>query len=121
MSGLLKNKQHGLSLSGLLFFVILAGMVAVLGMQVGPAVIEYQSIKKAAADACNQGSSVLQVRDIYNKAMIAGYFSAVSAADLDIVSKGDGKYAASFEYEKKIKLFGPVSLVIDFAGSTDGR
>ncbi|PRC92607.1 DUF4845 domain-containing protein [Solimicrobium silvestre] len=112
------HKQRGLSLSGLILALILVAIAAVLGMQVVPAVVEFQSIKKAATDARDRGTSAPEIEAAYNKIAVAGYITSVSGKDLTIV-KEDGVYQVSFAYEKKLPLFGPASLLLEFSGSTD--
>ncbi len=112
------RKQRGLSLSGLILALILVGLAAVLGMQVVPAVVEYQSIKKAVTDARNSGTSAAEIEWAFTKAANAGYITSISGKDLTIVKEG-GAYEVSFAYEKKLPLFGPASLLLEFAGSTD--
>ena len=113
-------KQRGLSLSGLVLALILLGLAAVLGMQVIPAVIEYHSIKRAVIEARDKGTTVAEIQAAYSKAQIAGYFSAVTANDLVIV-KDENEYVVSFAYEKKLPLFGPASLLLEFAASTNDK
>lgn len=114
------RKQQGLSLSGLILALILVGIAAVIGMQVVPAIVEYQSIKKAVLDARDRGTSASEIVNYYNKAVLAGYITAVTGKDLVIV-KEDGGYVVSFAYEKKLPLFGPASLLLEFSSSTDEK
>lgn len=114
------RKQRGLSLSGLILALILAGIAAVVAMQVVPAVVEFQSIKKAVLDARNKGTSAAEIVSAYNKAVLAGYITSVQGTDLVIV-KEDGMYVVSFAYEKKLPLVGPASLLLEFASSTDNK
>jgi len=114
------RKQQGLSLSGLILALILVGIAAVIGMQVVPAVVEYQSIKKAVLDARDRGTSASEIVSFYNKAVLAGYITSVAGQDLVIV-KGDTKYEVSFAYEKKLPIVGPASLLLEFAYSTDEK
>ena len=114
------KKQRGLSLSGLILALVLVGMAAVIGMQVVPAFVEYASIKKAVLDARNRGTSAAEIEAFYNKAAAAGYFTAVTGKDLVIV-KEDGMYVVSFAYDKKLPLFGPASLLLEFSSSTDEK
>lgn len=114
------RKQRGLSLSGLILILILAGLVAVIGMQVVPAVVEFQSIKKAVLDARDKGTSAQEIVAAYNKAALAGYITSVAGNDLVIV-KEDGMYVVSFSYEKKLPLVGPASLLLEFSSSTDSK
>ena len=114
------RNQRGLSLSGLILALILVGIAAVIGMQVVPAVVEYQSIKKAVMDAKNKGTSASEIVASYNKAALAGYITSVAGNDLVIV-KEDGGYVVSFAYDKKLPLFGPASLLLEFSSSTDDK
>lgn len=112
------HKQRGLSVSGLILILVVLGLGAVIGMQVVPAVIEYQSIKKAANDARNNGHSVIEIQASFDKQANAGYITAISGKDLTIARNADG-YDVSFAYDKKLPLFGPASLLLEFSGSTD--
>jgi len=114
------KKQSGLSLSGLILALVLVGLAAVVGMQVVPAVVEFQSIKKAVLDARNKGTSAQEIVAAYNKAALAGYITSVTGNDLVIV-KEDGMYVVSFSYEKKLPLFGPASLLLEFTSTTDEK
>jgi hypothetical protein len=114
------RKQRGLSLSGLILALILAGLAAVIGMQVVPAVIEFQSIKKAVMDARDKGTTAQEIVAAYNKEALAGYITSIGGNDMVIV-KENGMYVVSFSYEKKLPLVGPASLLLEFTSSTDGK
>lgn len=114
------NKQRGLSLSGLILALIVIGLAAVIGMQVVPAVVEFQSVKKAIVDARNKGTTVAEIEASFNKQANAGYITSVRGQDLTIV-KENGDFVVSFAYDKKLHLFGPASLLLEFSGSTDKR
>jgi hypothetical protein len=114
------RKQRGLSLSGLILALVLLGIVAVVGMQVVPAVVEYQSIKRAVLDARNKGTTAPEIQDSFTKAALAGYITSITGKDLVIV-KEDGMYVVSFSYEKKLPLFGPASLLLEFNSSTNDK
>lgn len=114
------RKQRGLSLSGLILALVLLGFAGVIGMQVVPAVVEYESIKKAVLDARNKGTSAPEIQANFTKAALAGYITSISGKDLVIV-KEDGMYVVSFSYEKKLPLFGPASLLLEFTSSTSDK
>ncbi|TDK67413.1 DUF4845 domain-containing protein [Sapientia aquatica] len=114
------QKQRGLSLGGLILALVLVGLAAVLGMQIVPAVVEFQSIKKAVNDARNTGTNAQEIEFSYNKIAQAGYITSVTGKDLTIV-KEDGAYVVSFAYEKKLPLFGPASLLLEFNATTDKK
>ena len=120
MTGFLPNvpKQSGLTLSGLILALILIGLAAVIGMQVVPAVVEYQSIKKAIIDSRNSGHTVAEIEMAFNKQANAGYITVIRGSDLTIV-KENKEYQVSFAYDKKLHLIGPASLLLEFSGTTE--
>lgn len=113
--------QRGVSLSGLLMVSFLIGILAVLAMKVFPDVLEYWNIRKTvnavAADSSLKGKSVTDIRNAYTRRASVDSISAITATDLDI-SKDGNDVVLSFAYTRQIPLFGPVSLLIDFEGSS---
>ena len=115
-----KNEQRGVSLVGLIVVLGVIGMVAVLGMKVVPTVIEYNSIKKAIVSAKAAGSTVREIQKAFDRQAEVGYIDAIQGKDLNI-SKDGNEVEVSFAYEKRIPLFTPVSLVIDYSGTTANK
>lgn len=110
-------KQHGISLFGLILALIFVALVAMLGIKVVPAVIEYRAINKAIIDAKQAGKTEREIRQSFDRRAEVGYIEAIKGYDLEIVKMND-ELDVSFAYEKKIPLFGPASLVLDFSGTT---
>jgi len=117
-----RTSQRGLTVTGLLFGGMAIVLIAVLGMKVVPEVVEYTKIvadiKAIARDPALQQASLAEVRQSYTRRAIVDQVSAVTAQDID-VSRNGSTLILSFSYTKKIPLFGPVSLLIDFEGATD--
>jgi type II secretory pathway pseudopilin PulG len=111
------NGQRGVSLIGLIFVLAILAMLGVLALKIVPTVSEYQTIKKAIGVAKAAGSSIPEIRSSFDKQADTGYVESIAGKDLDIVKTADG-FEVSFAYEKKIPLFGPASLVLDYEGST---
>ena len=113
------GRQQGLSLIGMILISALVGLAAILIMQVAPAVIEYFTIVKdaKAVAGSGEGLTVVDVRTAFMKRAQVDNIDSITPADLDI-SKDGAQIVISFAYTKKISLFGPVSLGIDFQGST---
>ena len=115
------NRQRGVTLVSLIFVMGLIIMVAVLGIKVFPDVQEYWAAVKAAKatalDPGTRGASVADIRRAFDKRRAIDNISAVTGADLDISKEGNDIVIA-FAYTKKIPLSGPVSLTIDFEGSS---
>jgi len=111
------SKQRGVSLVGLIFVLAILAMIAVLGMKVLPTVVEYNSIRKAIVTAKGAGETVRDIQNSFDKQAEVGYIESITGKDLEITKNG-GEIEVSFAYQKKIPLFGPASLVLDYAGST---
>jgi hypothetical protein len=95
-------------------------MFAVLGAKVVPTVVEYNSIKKAIVSAKAAGSTAREIQAAFDRQADVGYIESIHGKDLDI-SKDGNEVEVSFAYEKRIPLFEPVSLVIDYSGSTANK
>ncbi|MCB8746679.1 DUF4845 domain-containing protein [Rhodoferax sp. U2-2l] len=109
-----KSGQHGFSLLGFLF---VGGVLAVTGVvvaQVIPTVIEYQAVLKAAQKA-SDGSTVVEVRSIFDRAAAIDNISSITARDIE-VTKENEKVVVSFAYQREIHLAGPAYLTMKYAG-----
>ncbi|MES2295448.1 MAG: DUF4845 domain-containing protein [Pseudomonadota bacterium] len=111
------NTQRGLSLTGLIFIFAILAMIAMLGMKVFPGLVEYRAIKNAISNAKSTGGSVVEMQMTFNKNAIINNIKVISYKDL-VISKETGEVEISFAYEEKIPLFGPVTLLIDYEGTT---
>lgn len=117
----MKRKQSGVTLSGLLLTAVVVAMLALLGMKVAPEVIEYFQIVKAVKKIKNDPGaqeSVAKVRRAFEDQATIDNISVITPQDLDI-SKESGQLVVSFAYERRIHLFGNVSLLLEFQGSTE--
>lgn len=120
LSSRVRRKEQGLSLTGLIVLLAIVGFIAVMAMKVVPTFTEYMSIKKAIATIKAEGGSIPEMRAAFNRQAEVGYIDAIDGKDLTIVKNGDDA-EISFAYQKVIPLVGPVSLLIDYAGSTTDR
>lgn len=111
------DKQRGVSLTGLIMILIVLGIIGMLGAQIAPTYFEYRAICKAIVEAKGAGRTASEIQNSFNKQADVGYITAISGKELEI-SKENGEFEVSFEYQKKIHLVGPASLVLDYAGST---
>ncbi|MBI3284970.1 MAG: DUF4845 domain-containing protein [Burkholderiales bacterium] len=109
--------QRGISLIGLILSLGVIILIAMLAMKVVPTVIEFVSIKKAAQAAKDAGSTVREIQASFDKQAAAGYFDAISGKDLSVTKNGD-EIEVSFAYQKKIPLFGPASLLLEYTATT---
>ncbi len=111
------HRQAGLTLAGLIFSLVVLGLIAVLAMKVVPTFIEFQSIKKAIGNVKTTANSARDIQIAFDKQADVGYIEAIKGRDLIITRNGE-EFDIAFEYEKKINLFGSVSLLIEYSATT---
>lgn len=114
------RKQRGVALKGLIFWGIVIALVAITGMKVVPAVIEYNNILKDVrriAVSSSADTTVGDIRRAFDKQADIDFISTIRGEDLD-VTKESGSIVINFAYSKKIPVGWNVSLVIDFQGSS---
>lgn len=107
-------RQRGFSLLGFMFVGGLLAVIGIVAAQVVPTVIEYQTILKTAKKAAT-GSTVAEVRSIFDKAAMIDEIHSITGKDLDVVKEGD-QVVVSFAYSKEIHLAGPGYLLIKYTG-----
>jgi hypothetical protein len=113
------SRQRGISFIGLLFVAVILACVGVVMAQVIPTVIEYQAIGKAATKAA-EGTTVPEVRALFDRAQAVDDFKSVSGKDLDVQKVGD-RVVVSFAYDREIHLAGPAFLVLKYKGQGQSR
>jgi len=117
----MQRSQKGMSAIGILIVLILIVFAALIGMRVTPAYLEYFAIKKAIASIVESGEassgSTADVRKAFERHQAIDDFTAIGPQDLEI-SKDGSQVVISFAYEKRVPLFYNISLLIDFAGSS---
>ena len=112
-----RARQRGLSFIGVIFVGLIAVAAFAIGGQSIPVFLEYQAIQKAAAKAAKEGSTVPDVRVIFDRAGAIDNISSIQGKDLDVTKRGD-KIVVSFKYSREIPLAGPAYLVYRFEEST---
>jgi hypothetical protein len=113
------SRQRGISFIGLLVVAVILACVGVVMAQVIPTVIEYQAIGKAATKAA-EGTTVPEVRALFDRAQAVDDFKSVSGKDLDVQKVGD-RVVVSFAYDREIHLAGPAFLVLKYKGQGQSR
>lgn len=112
------QRQRGVSLTGLIFVLFIIGVVAVFAMRIVPSFIEYKAVKNAIASAKATGGTVREMQSTFDKNADINTIDSINGKDL-VFSRDSGETEISFAYEKRLPLAGNVSLVIDYAGTTD--
>ena len=108
--------QRGFTLFGLLFWAIVVGFLALLGMRVMPALNEYFTIKRAINKITTEGTTVPDIRAAFERQKDIEYsITSISGKDLNVTKEND-KIVVSFAYDKEVELMSPGFLLIKFEG-----
>ena len=117
----MRKYQRGVSISALLGICAILAVGALIGIKIAPAYIEYFQVKKSVvAVAIAGGSSVAEIRKAFDKRAQVDEIVSITGEDLEI-SKDGGDVVITFAYPMKVKLFGHVSVLFEFSGSSKGR
>ena len=100
--------QRGISLISFLWIALLVAISSLLVLEVAPSMIEFYKVKKIVKSVASNA---------YAKHAAIDRIEVLQAEDLEMVKEA-GQIVISFEYSKKIKLLGPVSLLIEYHGSS---
>ncbi len=114
MTNQYKSRQRGISFLGLIFVGGSLAIAGVIAAQIFPTYVEYQAISKAASKSA-QGSTVAEVRSLFDKQAAVDDFKAVTGKDIEVTKEGD-KIVVSFAYQREIHLTGPAYLTLKYAG-----
>jgi hypothetical protein len=111
--------QRGVTLFGLLFWAVVIGFLALIGMRVLPSLNEYFTIKRTVNQITPQGNSgatVPEIRAAFERQKDIEYaITSITGKDLSITKEND-KVVVSFAYDKEVELVNPVFLLIKFEG-----
>lgn len=110
----LKRQQQGLTFFGLLIVGILLAYTGVILAQVAPTFIEYLAVQKAV-DKAAAGSTVAEVRSLFDKAAQIDDIHSIAGKDLTVGKEGD-RVVVSYAYVREIHLVGPAHLVMKYEG-----
>jgi len=110
-------RQRGITLFGLLFWAILVGLVALIGLRVLPTLNEYFTIQRTVNKIASEGATTVpEIRSAFEKQKDIEYaISSITGKDL-IITKENDKVVIQFAYDKEVELMKPVYLLIKFEG-----
>lgn len=117
----LKNRQQGVTLSGLLLWSVVIVMVTIFGMRLIPSYIEYAAVKRAlvatASDPALKEAGISALRQGFNKRASIDDIKAVSGKDM-VIEKQNNQIVMRVSYTVKKPLFANISILIDFEASS---
>ncbi len=117
----MRAKQGGLSLISLILLAVIAIGLGMIGMQVVPTAKEYFAIKAALNKAVSgTPGDENEIRRQFDRSAAIDDISSIKGSDL-VFEKQPGGVSVSFRYEKRIPLYGPASLLLDYQGTAKAK
>lgn len=118
------HQQRGMTFIGLVLMIAGIVLVAVIGLKLAPAYIEYFSVKKAIIKISNDPAfeqmSKSDVAAAFNRSAVIDNIRVVSGADLELGRDEAGQAVVSVEYQTVVPLIANVSALLDFSTSSSG-
>lgn len=115
-------QQKGFTLSGLLMWSVILIMIALLGMKLAPAYIEYATIQKTFSaitnDSTLKNATPTEIRLSFDKRASIDNIDVIRGRDIKI-SKENGRTILKTDYSVIIPLFANISMLIDFKVASD--
>ena len=110
-------RQRGVTMFGLLFWAIIVGFFALLGMRVLPTMNEYFTIQRTINKIASEGATTVpEIRSAFEKQKDIEYaISSISGKDL-VITKENDKVVIQFAYDKEIEIMKPVYILIKYEG-----
>ncbi|MEZ0232962.1 MAG: DUF4845 domain-containing protein [Methylophilaceae bacterium] len=116
------QKQRGMTFIGLVLIIACIVFVAVIGIKLVPAYLEYFAVKKAITRISNDPSfndmTKKDVTESFDKSADIDNIKEVSGKDLVITQSDSGKMIVSVDYQEVVPLVGNVSALLDFSVTT---
>lgn len=107
---------------GLVLMIAGIVFVAVIGMKMVPAYLEFMSVKKAITNIANNPEfnemTTKDIQESFRKTAGIDNIDSIAANEL-IISQSDLGPVVTAEYQVIVPLMGNVSALIDFYASTD--
>jgi hypothetical protein len=118
------NKQAGMTLIGSLLVTAFLVLVAIIGMKIVPAYIEYFSVKTVLHSLAKEPLSTMsnkEIMDSFDRHTVTTYVDVVSSKDLIIEKNSTDGTVVSVDYQVRRPILANVSVLIDFNATTDGH
>ena len=110
-----QHKQTGMTFIGLIIVIAVLICIAVVGMKVLPAYLEFMNVKNAIKKAANSAdtSSKKAVADAFGKSAAVDNITVVTGNDL-VVNGG----VVSVDYQVTIPIVANASVLLDFSATS---
>ena len=101
-----------------LLLIVLGGLALFTAVRTAPSIQEYYLIKSLVQRIAESGPSTpFDAQSAFDRQRAIDGISAIEGKDLNI-ARVAGVLTIDFAYQKVVPLAGPVSLLIDFSGSS---
>ena len=112
--------RRGVTLFGLVFWAILIGFFAYVLVRTLPTVNEYLTIQRTVNQiAQGNPSTVAEARQSFERQREVEYsITSVTGKDLSVTKEND-KVVIGFAYDKEVPIWGPVFILIKYAGRSN--
>ena len=112
------RKQRGVTMIGWIFLLAPVGIVLYAGIRVVPEYLNHYKLVTAMKETASklQSDETLnpqKIRSALERRFDTGYIENPKPSDLDI-TKGEGGWDVSSEYETTVPMFGNLYLLMDF-------
>jgi hypothetical protein len=118
------KKQQGATFLGMAIVAGFIIFIAIIGMKMAPAYIEFMSVKKVLKAMGNdpelKSMSTKEIRESFEKRKSIDDISSVTKDDLVIDKNESGSIVVTADYQVKKPLMGNVTALLDFHASSDG-
>ena len=113
------NKQRGITISGLIVWLVILIFVALLAMKLIPSYMEYASARNAIRAIARERNAATpaDVRRFFDQRAQIDDITVIKGSDLEVTKQGNDM-VISFVYRKEVPLFANVGLFLDFAADT---
>jgi len=90
-------------------------------MRVLPTTLEFVAIKRAISKVATSGETgTVEIQKAFDRMAAVDDITTLTGKDL-VIQRNGSQVTLAFKYEKRIPLFGPASLVIDYEGSSSPK
>jgi len=111
--------ERGFTLSGFIFFAVIAVVVVMIGFRVLPAYVEYFTVQKTLRQALQRSGDTLnqgEFRKQFDLLASADYVDSVHGSDVELTKDGN-QIVATAAWQRTLPLVANVSLLLDFEAS----
>jgi Tfp pilus assembly protein PilE len=113
------DRQRGITVSGLIVWLVVFIFLALLAMKLIPSYMEYASARNAiqAISRERNAATPADVRRFFDQRAQIDDITVIKGSDLEVTKQGNDM-VISFTYRKDVPLFANVGLYLDFAADT---